>query len=139
MLCYYFFNHIYNHFQIIIKQEPFFKNIHHLVSDLFLMSDLKFLLPRKYSFDPIMVNPDLLNLEMIPLAPGLSSSVMFCLSKKNPWHIYDLRKEFTTYSDEGFNHDILNEAEFNKQLINFINDRPDLVMLVASDPSGLFL
>ena len=103
------------------------------------MSNLKFLRHQKSSSDPILINPELLELKMIPLAPGLPSSLMYCLTKKNPWLVNDLRHELN-YDDDGMSRTktsiIVDEEEFNKQLMEFINDRPDLVVLIANDPTG---
>uniref|UniRef100_A0AC34FIY4 Uncharacterized protein n=1 Tax=Panagrolaimus sp. ES5 TaxID=591445 RepID=A0AC34FIY4_9BILA len=110
----------------VIRREPVFQSIEHLVANIPLMCKYKFLIYDDNYPDFIYVNPELLNLQMFPLASGLPSSVMYLFQRQRKWIISDLKKEFRDCSD----------TEFYRQLNNFLNDRPDLVMLESPKPKA---
>uniref|UniRef100_A0A914YKP4 Uncharacterized protein n=1 Tax=Panagrolaimus superbus TaxID=310955 RepID=A0A914YKP4_9BILA len=110
----------------VVQREPMFQLINHLVANIPLMCQYKFLIYDDNYPDFIFVNSELLDIQIYPLASGLPTSVMYLFYKKRRWIISDLKKEFRDCSD----------AEFYRQLNNFLNDRPDLVMLESSKPKG---
>lgn len=87
------------------------------------MTDLKFLNYRKNSSSSITINPEVLSFKMLPLAPGLPSSIMYSFTKRKIWRVLDLRRTFQNCEDDAF----------YGQLIEFINDNPDLVILRANN------
>uniref|UniRef100_A0A914P6X1 Uncharacterized protein n=1 Tax=Panagrolaimus davidi TaxID=227884 RepID=A0A914P6X1_9BILA len=103
----------------IVRREHIFQSHHELVSNIPLMCQYKFLIFDDNYPEYVLINPELLTLQMYPLVGGLPTAVMYLFKDKRKWLISDLRKEFSD----------CREAEFYRQLCNFLNDRPDLVML----------
>uniref|UniRef100_A0A914PWY6 Uncharacterized protein n=1 Tax=Panagrolaimus davidi TaxID=227884 RepID=A0A914PWY6_9BILA len=112
----------------VVRREHIFHSRHELVSNIPLMCQYKFLILDDYYPEYILINPELLKLQMYPLIGGLPTAVMYLFKVKREWLISDLRKQFSDCY----------EAEFYHQLCNFLNDRPDLVMLQSPRPKGLF-
>uniref|UniRef100_A0A914QUN2 Uncharacterized protein n=1 Tax=Panagrolaimus davidi TaxID=227884 RepID=A0A914QUN2_9BILA len=103
----------------VVRREHIFQSRHGLVSNIPLMCQYKFLILDDNYPEYILINPELLKLQMYPLIGGLPTAIMYFFNVKRKWLISDLKKEFSDCS----------KSEFYRQLCNFLNDRPDLVML----------
>uniref|UniRef100_A0A914Z9B5 Uncharacterized protein n=1 Tax=Panagrolaimus superbus TaxID=310955 RepID=A0A914Z9B5_9BILA len=114
--------------EAVIRREAVFQSINDLVGNIPLMCRYKFLIFDDNYPELIQVNSDLLDLQMFPFATGLPSCVMYLFHKQRRWLISDLKKEFPKCLD----------VEFYRQLNNFVNDRPDLVMLESPKHKATF-
>jgi hypothetical protein len=120
---------LYQHLvDAIDRREPIFQGIYELVSDIPLMCRFRFLLYDDNDSDFIYVNPAVLKLQMFALAGGLPSAVMHLFKKQRRWLITDLKNEFSNCEPN----------EFYRQLCNFLNDRPDLILLEAHKSQSRF-
>uniref|UniRef100_A0A914Q3H2 Uncharacterized protein n=1 Tax=Panagrolaimus davidi TaxID=227884 RepID=A0A914Q3H2_9BILA len=112
----------------VVRREHIFHSRHEHVSNIPLMCRYKFLIFDDNYPEYILINPELLKLQMYPLIGGLPTAVMYLFKIKREWLISDLIKGFSDCS----------KAEFYRQLCNFLNDRPDLVMLQSPRPKATF-
>jgi hypothetical protein len=112
----------------VVRREHIFHSRHEHVSNIPLMCQYKFLILDDNYPEYILINPELLKLQLYPLIGGLPTAVMYLFKDKRKWLISDLKEEFSDCY----------EAEFYRQLCNFLNDRPDLVMLQSPRPKATF-